>query len=68
MRGKKAKLLRSLVYGEETSRQRSYFKEKGIKIVADKKRRTYKNLKQIYNQIRGLSTPELQTISDGLKS
>lgn len=70
MRGTKSKLLRKLVYGEETHRQRSYFKDKkhGEIIVADQKRRAYKHLKRIYNDIRGLSNRKLEMLSNELKS
>jgi hypothetical protein len=76
-------MLRNLVYGEETHRQRSYFRDgstkevyhRGLKstvpsgvIFADKKRRTYKHLKKIYTQIKGLSPIMLQKLSDGLPS
>ena len=69
MRGTKARMLRNLVYGIETHRQRNYFRDNahGGIIVADKKRRIYKHLKRIYTQIQGLSNRKLESISNELK-
>ena len=47
MRGKKAKAIRFEVYGEETYRQRQYFRiNKTGQIIADPKRRLYQALKR----------------------
>lgn len=69
MNGRKAKLLRDIVYGEETHRQRSYFRIRGkSSIVSDKKRRIYKHIKRIYTRIRGLSPTQLEILSSELKA
>lgn len=84
MRGKKARMLRRVVYGEETHRQRSYYRDNSTKrilqtdgtravvpagvIIADKKRRVYKHIKSIYTKIHGLSFNQLENLSNELKA
>jgi excinuclease UvrABC nuclease subunit len=63
MRGKKARLLRKLTYGERTIRAREYRlvkrqkdkngKSVGPYVIADATRRTYQSIKRLSKGLRG---------------
>ena len=58
MRGKRAKQIRKLVYGDYSPRFRKYegfmWESGSTSVVADKRRRVYQAIKRLYYKNRGL--------------